>query len=299
MSVLTNPQGLPDRVWSLVAGLEAVGGAADRASLDRLLNPGFQRDGMFVQAKAELAGNTLGAATSLGLIAADREEARLGEGLALGSPSAFADTVHDRLVSLEPGESDRVLLEAFAWVGAESDRQGDLAWLYEWGRDEFVDQLNAGLIGEDQDSKPMNTTRAPAWRRWLALLGLGVPLPLPTVPDFPSPAARIAREIERSSLKVGEEVPADQFLQLLAERMPYLDGGKLFIEACQRIGHRPKRRRLSPLLSAALRDLHDGGAIKMRPRGDAADAVSLVPDPEHIIQTFNMVLIGPSQEEQA
>ena len=63
--------------------------------------------------------------------------------------------------------------------------------------------LAAGLIttqvisvqtGEDEDGRPMNEFKAVAWRRWLLFLGLGVPLPLVSAPDFPSPAARILRE---------------------------------------------------------------------------------------------------------
>jgi hypothetical protein len=299
MSVLTRPQGVPERVWSLVGGLAALGGKSDRATLDRLINPGFTRDGLFVQTKAELAGDALGAATSLHLIEASREDAELAQGLDVASAALFADRIHDRLIALPPDESDKVLLEGFAWVAAESDRQGDLAWIYEWSRDEFSDRANQGLVGEDEGGKPMNTTKAVAWRRWLAFLGLGVPLPIPNTPDFPSPAARIAREIERSPLKAGEEVTAARFLAVLGERMPYLDGGALFKQACERIGHQPRARRLSPLLSAALRDLHDEGVMVMRPRGDATDAVTLADDPAHAIQTFNLVTIGSAKGAQA
>ena len=63
---------------------------------------------------------------------------------------------------------------------------------------------------------------------FLSFLGLGVAMPIPSLIDFPSPAARIAREIERAKLKRGEELTASKFLALLAERMPYLDGGRLF-----------------------------------------------------------------------
>lgn len=77
MSVLARPQGLPDRVWSLVAGLSAIGGRADRAAFEALINPGFVKDGNLIQAKANLAGDTLGAASSLGLVAYDKAEASL------------------------------------------------------------------------------------------------------------------------------------------------------------------------------------------------------------------------------
>lgn len=299
MSVLTRPQGVPERVWSLVAGLSSIGGKSDRETLDRLINPGFLRDGLLIKTKAELAGDALGAASSLKLIEATRDEAQLAPGFEGEDPAQFADRVHDRLVQLPPEESDRVLLEGYAWVAAESDRQSDLAWMYEWTRDEFADNANQGLTGEDEGGKPMNTTKAVAWRRWLSFLGLGVALPLANTPDFPSPAHRIARELDRAGLKPGEELTKARFLEIIAERMPYLDGGALFKQACQRIGHQPRPRRLSPLLSAGLRDLHDEGRIQMRPRGDASDALTLADDPTHPIQTFNLVLIGAGETGEA
>jgi hypothetical protein len=73
MSVLTRPQGVPERVWSLVAGLSSIGGKSDRETLDRLINPGFLRHVLHIKTKAELAGDALGAAYSLMLIEAGRD----------------------------------------------------------------------------------------------------------------------------------------------------------------------------------------------------------------------------------
>ena len=68
MSVLSSPQGTPERVWSLVAGLVALGGETDRETFDALLNPGYVKDGEQVRAKDTLAANALGAASSLGVV---------------------------------------------------------------------------------------------------------------------------------------------------------------------------------------------------------------------------------------
>lgn len=291
MSVLSNPQGTPERVWSLVGGLSALGGTTDRQSFDRLINPGFEKDGLSVRTDSKLAGNALGAASSMKLVDANREQAVLAEGFSLESASDFADCLHDHLLAGKASESDRVLLEGYAWIAAESDRRGDLAWIYEMTAAEFADFANTGLVGEDEDGKPMNSTKAVAWRRWLSFLGLGVALPLPAV-DYPSPAARIAREIERAKLSTEQPLTADAFIELLATRMPYLDRGKLYRQACERIGHQARDRRLSPLLSAGLRDLHDEGVIRMQARGDSAGAVALSDDRDHAIQTFNLVFTG-------
>lgn len=293
MSVLARPQGLPDRVWSLVAGLSALGGRTERATFEALINPGFTKDNVFIQSKAELARDTLGAASSLGLVNYDRNEATLKEGLELTSAEDLADYLHDHLANLAPGDTNAVMFEAYAWVAAESDRQGDLGWIYDWARDEFADKANEALVGEDEDGHPMNQYKAVAWRRWLLFMGLGVPLPLAGVPDFPSPAARIARELLRMNLPAEQEIPAGIFLAALAERMPYLDGGRLFVQACQRMQHSPSPNALSPLFSAALRDLHDNETLVLRPRGDATGAVRLTEDDTHLIQTFSLVILPP------
>ncbi|MER8772647.1 hypothetical protein NKH63_28640 [Mesorhizobium sp. M0960] len=289
MSVLSRPQGSPERVWSLIAGLAALGGRANRETLEGLFNPGYVKAGVHLRTKEELAGDSLGAAVSLGLLETDRHDAWLDAAAMASDFDSFADQVHDRLTELESGHTDAVILEAYAWIFAESDRQRGLGWIYDWGRDEFADKANDALLGEDEEGRPMNTTKIVAWRRWLSFLGLGIPLPLPNVPDYPSPAARITRELERGRFAADGELSADKFLSLISERQPYLDRGRLYLQACQRIGHVPKSRMLSPLLSMALRDLHDDRTIQLRIRGDAADAVALSDDPAHPVQSFNLV----------
>jgi hypothetical protein len=293
MSVLSNPQGTPERVWSLVAGLAALGGECDRQTFDALLNPGYIKDGELVRAKDTLAANALGAASSLGLVEAGREKAVLPACLKLADTSAFADYVHDRLSSLKSGETDSAILDAYSWLAAESDRQGGLGWIYDLGREQFADNANAALVGQDDDGRLMNTTKVVAWRRWLAFMGLGVPIPISNAFDFPTPTARLARELERADISAGTVIPADQFLTLLAGRMPYLDRGRLFTQACERIGHTPSSRRLSPLVSVALRDLHDDGILKLTLSGDASTHIQLSRDPAHSIDAFTAVSAFP------
>lgn len=233
MSVLSSPQGTPERVWSLVAGLAALGTECDRETFDALLNPGYTKDGLLVRAKDTLAANALGAASSLDLVEAGRDKAVLTARVNLEDVSAFADYVHDRLSSLKPGETNSAILDAYSWLAAESDRQGRLGWIYDLGREQFADEANAALIGDGDDGRLMNTTKVVAWRRWLAFLGLGVPIPIPNTPDFPTPTARLARELGRVGISPGTVTPAEEFLTLLATHMPYLDRGRLFAQACQ------------------------------------------------------------------
>lgn len=291
MSVLSSPQGTPERVWSLVAGLAALGGECDRQTFDALLNPGYIKDGGPVRAKDTLAADALGVASSLGLVVAGRDKAVLAAGRNLGDASAFADYVHDRLSSLRSGESDSAILDAYSWLAAESDRQGGLGWMYDLGREQFADDANAALVGEDDDGRLMNTTKVKPWRRWLAFMGLGVPIPVPNTADFPTPTARLARELDRASISPGTVMPAEQFLTLLSGRMPYLDRGRLFAQACQRIHHTPSGQRLSPLLSVALRDLHDDGTLTLTLSGDASTHMKLAEEREHSIEMFTAVTI--------
>ncbi len=288
MTLLSSPQGTPERVWSLVAGLSALGGTSMRATYEGLLNPGFERDGAEVKAKATLAADAHNAALSLHLVETGRDEVAL----TITAPddfAGFADLIHDRLIALDSGGTDTVILEGFAWIVAESDRQGGLEWIYQSGRGEFADQANAGLVG-----KEMNPTKAVAWRRWLAFLGLGVTMPNDrNAPDFPSPAARIVRELERSDFSFGTSLSAGEFLVLLSRRMPYLDRGRLFIQACQRMDHAATSGRLSPLLSATLRELHDDQTIRLVPSGDAAERVRLNEDSSHVIDAFTTVILFP------
>lgn len=291
MTLLSSPQGSPERVWSLVAGLSALGGTAPRSVYDSLLNPGFERDGEMLKAKASLAADAHAAALSLGLVDSSRDAITL----AIEAPldlTNFSDLVHDRLAGLDSDGADTAILEGYAWVAAESDRHGGLHWMYQIGRDAFADQINAGLTG-----KEMNTTKAVAWRRWLAFIGLGVTMPAErSAPDFPTAAPRIARELERMGITPGSSVPAGEFLNLLARRMPYLDRGRLYTQACQRINHGVGSTRLSPLLSASLRDLHDDRTLRLVPSGDAAERIRLSEDRAHAIDAFTTVVMLPGDE---
>jgi hypothetical protein len=278
-------------VWSFISGLAALGGRASRAEVEGLINPGFQRDGHLIQTKANLAGDTFGAATSLALIGADRQEIWLDEELPAGGAEALADALHSRLCGLAADDTNRVMLETYAWMAAESDRQGHLGWIYDWGRDEFADRAKEGLTGEDEDGHLMNTTKMVAWRRWMGFLGLSVVLPLPA-PDYPLHGARTARELARAGVKAGDNFTSDQFVGMVAERQPYLDGGRLYVQACERLGHVPRPGRLSPLMSAGLRDLHDQGVLQLKISGDSGEGLALTGDDAHVVVNFNSVTIN-------
>lgn len=291
MSVLARPQGWPERVWSYVAGLEALGGSAEREQIEALINPGYLKDGAKVHTAATMAGDIFGAARSLALITQDRQRVTLCDGVETSDFEVFADALHDRFASPAADDTNRVMFETYAWFVAESDRQGHLAWLTELSNPQLADAAIQGLRGEDEDGRPMNPTKLVAWRRWMGRLGLMIDLPLTKAPDHPHATARTARELARGGLAPGDRLTHREFLRRLVERQPYFDTGRLFVQACARMDHTPKPDRLSPLLSATLRDLHDDGRIQLELPGDSGDGLTLTGAEDHEVTNFNNVTI--------
>lgn len=296
MSLLSSTQGTPERVWSLIAALSASGGEIERADATSWLNPGFMRNGSEFKEKPEAFSQTLGAATSLGAVEAVKGALRVGSTFHAEAYPDFADWTHDRLVAMSNDEKDAVVLETYAWMAVESDRQGSIGWVHDWTRDAFADAADKALPegADDDGQRRINTTKLPAWRGWLLFLGLLVPMP-PPMPPHPSARVRAARELARCTLPRNQEIPAETFLKALAARLPYLDGGRMFVETVQRIGYGPAPGRLSPLMSATLRSLHDEGLIELWLRGDAGSVVRLTGSPTHKVQSFHAVVVKGSE----
>jgi hypothetical protein len=292
MSILSSTQGTPERVWSLIAALLASGGTLDRSEAADLLNPCFVQNGQIV--RDDGFNQTLGAATSLGAVEIDKSTLRLNSSCLINDFVTFSDWLHSHLVALDTDEKDAILLQTYAWVAVESQRQRSVQWIHDWTNDAFVDAAKRALPegSEDDDgAQRINTTKLPTWRRWLITLGLLVPMPL-RLQAHPSADARVAREIIYSEIERGIEIPADEFLKILNRRLPYLDGGHMFLDVAKRLEYVPPPRQLSPLLSAALRNLHDERVIELRIRGDAGDVLRLS-DAVHKMQSFHVVVVNP------
>src|SRR3546814_109022 len=255
MSLLSSTQGTPERVWSLVSVIAGNGGTLSKADAAAWLNPGFTRNGESVQVKPTAFSQVLGAATSLGAVEADAATLRLTPACCVTSYATFCDWVHDTLIALDSADKDAVVLETFAWLAVEADRQGAAGWINEWTNDAFADAADQALPegADDDGDRRINKDKLPSWRRWLMCLGLMVSLPLPSQ-LYPLADGRLIRELARVGTHRDQEVSADAFLAGLAVRLPYLDGGRMFLEATRRLGHSPAPRRLSPILSAALRN---------------------------------------------
>ncbi|POF32610.1 hypothetical protein [Roseibium marinum] len=292
MSLLSSTQGTPERVWSLVSLLATQEGQITRAEAEGWLNPTFLSDGAVVSEKSTAFSQVLGAATSLGVVEADGDELRLVPSCTTENYAGFGDWVHEHLAKLDSLEKDAVVLETFAWLAVESDRKGGTGWISEETNSSFADAADEALPeGKDDDGeRRINATKLPTWRRWLISLGLMVPLPLSTNPFHPLIEGRLVRELAKAGIEQGKRVSADDFINILSARMPYLDRGRMYLQTMRRIGHERGARRLSPILSSALRNLHDEGLIEFQRPGDSGDLVHLSADQPHRFEAFQSVI---------
>lgn len=290
MSLLSATQGSPERVWSLLRVLEAHGGTLGREELLVWLNPEFSRREGDVSSHSSAANQTIQAALSLDLIAGEGGSYSLTRTDVPQEFLGFADMVHQRLCNAPQGDPDRVLLEAYAWVVLKIDLEKGFGWLADWRSSRLADEINHDLRALDpaDDSRRFNDTKIPSWRAWLAALGLQQALPAGG--HYPYVAERLKRELVASDLPLERELPANQVLALIAQRMPYLDDGRLMTEMLERKGDTPPRH-LSWVLSIALRDLQEEGSLVVGVRGDSADMVQLAPDRLHKTNTASFFVL--------
>lgn len=293
MSLMSDTQGTPERVWSLVNLLRAHGGELSREGIKVWLDP-FDTDtqGTAIQ-------NTTGAAASLDLVESDRASGSvrlLAEDLP-DTLAGFADWVHAKLVRTPPEHGNSVVMEAYAWFVATCAQEKGTVWIEHESADTLTERIRVDLTSEAEQGR-FNKTRYPRWRDWIAFMGLGLDLPIPRGQSF-YPSATIRLEQEMAALRdrfgTDEEIPAETFLNALVQRMPYLDGGTLFRTAATRIRWSPPQRQLSIVISSALRDLDDDGVLDLRMHGDAPSAYTLHPDPAHKKQAFVAVVLKPGE----
>lgn len=292
MSLLSSTQGTPERVLSVLQVLSAHGGALPRADLFAWLNPSFVRGGAPRTGSTTAVEQTLGAATSLRLVVS----ADGGFTLAVDLPDlelpALANLTHERLTDAPAGDADAVLLQAFAFVAARCEQAQGLGWL-QTSNKVFGDDVNDALkqrADTAAEGKRFNETKVASFWRWMAFVGLATDLPDMA---YPYVTERLAIELRRAGLPFDVEIPVRDLLTVIAERMPYLDGGPLYLNAAARLGLPPTGRTLSPLLSIALRDLQDDGVLTLGARSDAAGLVALTADAFNATKAVQFVVLQP------
>jgi hypothetical protein len=288
MSLMSDIQGTPERIWALVKLLAVQGPELPRSSVKNWMDP-FNSD-----PKGTALNNTVGACASLGFVDANAEAVRLTIGDIPDDIHAFADRAHTRLRETPSDHGDSVVLEVLAWFIARSAKEQGTTWIADYGTTELCDVIRNDIrIGEDD--KRFNSTRYSRWRDWMSFLGLGVDIPRTgtSITFYPCVTERLARVIGRLKPVLGtnREIEADDFLKAVISEMPYLDGGALFDVAVDRVKGARAARQLSPVLSVALRDLQADGFLKLRMHGDARGALNLTSDPTEKLQAFRYVTL--------
>jgi hypothetical protein len=294
MSLLSSTQGTPERTLSLVQVLAAHDGRLPRDQLLAWLDPAIGRDASEVGASVA-ADHTLGSASSLDFASLSTGHYILEAGLEVRDLDHFADLTHQRLLSLPVEKADSVLLRAFAFIVARTEQTKGTGWLHSATNKVVADAIDKSFPGRANTSaegRIFNEYKmAPFWR-WITLVGLAVVLPAGGY--HPSVAARLGRELALSDLPTETEIPIRQVLDVIAERMPYLDGGKLFAAAAEGLGLPAQARSLSPVLSTALRDLDEVGELTLGYRKDAPGLVSLADDRFSRIKAVQFVTLKGS-----
>lgn len=292
MSLLSSTQGTPERVWSAIGIVAAEGGRIGRDDLWTWLNPAFVTDGVARPIGGEAERQVIGAASSLDFLKPEATDYVLAAP-PLADYEAYADEVHDRLCQTSSDHPDHVMLETFAWLGLKAESSGT-----DWAAaGDFADRVEADLgNAETGDARRFNDTKQTAWRRWMGFLGLAVQLPV-RLSFHPDVTRRVDIELRRAALPTGVPLPVETVLQTLAQRMPYLDRGTLRARVAATASLKDDPKRLSHLLSAALRELHDEGRIELDRRGDALGYIDLAPDPFHEVKSVLTVKLMAASDE--
>ena len=210
----------------------------------------------------------------------------------------MADLTHQRLLELDSEHPDAVLPQAFAFIVARTEQAKGTAWLHAATNKALAEELNTVLpdrADTSSEGRRFNEYKfAPFWR-WMSLLGIAVDLPGDGVHPYVAP--RLARELANSDLPRGEQISIGQVLEVIAKRMPYLDGGALYNSAAEKLGMPSQGRALSPILSTALRDLDEEGALALGARADAAGLVNLADDRLSRIKAVQFVTLAQERTD--
>ncbi len=289
MSLLTDTQGTPERVWSAMSAVTAADGLLGRDDLQALLNPNFVRNGQEREPTDVAPKQAIGSTVSLGLINLENGSYRLGVEAA-SDYAAFTDRVHARLCSIEADDADYLVLETYAWMLLEIDKRQSLHWTAQ-AAPTFANAAENAIGNPAGGDLRINGTKVTPWRRWIQVMDLAINLP-GDLGFHPSLTGRLTREIDGMDLPRDMEIPFADFLAAASRAMPYIDGGALQDVVLKKTGQKPDRRRLSRLLSIGLRDLSDAGRIELVIRGDAANTFELAADDRAAASVLGIVLKG-------
>ncbi len=291
MSLLSTPTGRPERVFSLLSLVRSMGGRVKSSDAIEWLAPQYRSaDNSGTESKSkssERVREFFRVARDLNLLDADADD-WISTNKLPDTRRAFARYVHAHLCGLPLEDPDAVLLRAYAWCTAFVESNG-IATIVSMQSGDLASGIDSGLgrKGEDAD-RVFNTTKLPAWKDWMAFIGLGWS-DLPGINGFiPDPSRRIEEELQDLFLST-LRTSATDFLSSVAKSLPYLDGGFLFEEAFKKDFTHPPQGQISLLLSQALRSLEQNDILKCEMEGDTRSAISLFPDPLSATSAFSHI----------
>ena len=289
MSVFSDTQGTPERVYALMRLIDAVGGSVSRKLAADLLDPKFALGRTDEQERSDFT-QTLRAAKGLKLI--DEAGGMLSNAFTCAPLSylAFGDLVHRLLLASGLDDPNGTILDAFALFAERIESLGDGQWLATVSNDTLADQIRALLASRRPEVGTFNPTRVAPLAKWTDTIGLTVSIGS-RQRSFPDVARRLARELVNIPNEAREKgISAEVFVAWVLERMPYLPGGSRYVSLFGQTG-RAGAGRLSIVLSAALRGLHDDEVVRLEVVGDASGAARLADDRFHALTAFNTVRV--------
>lgn len=269
MSLLGAIRGTPGQLWAMVGLLQAAGGEMAREALQAWLQPKLTGP-----TGGSLLGETIEVGSSLGLLETGQRVIKLTYSNPLRSIDELADRVHARLAACDSSDKDHVLFSTYAFILVKSEVERGTQWLDTINNEALAAQIDDALGGG-----LFNSTKFSPWRRWIDFAGLSVAVPQTRF--YPFLAPRLMRELASLAPRwgAGVEIPIEELLGALAERMPYLDGGTAFLSLCARLKFNLAPRHVSHALSTGLRELQHAGLIEMVVLGDVSGAYTLSVDP--------------------
>ncbi len=269
MEIINDNQAEKHRVQALVR-LVADLPQPTRRDIVNLLQPLLlveTNDGGEVQSSAN---NTFRIAEDCGLIIENQ-----GRVLGLGVPAekfetmpAFQQYMQSVVLGVtEEGKSNYLFNLFSAWYAVQDERV--LQDLVKTGYDgPFNDQL----YPDAPPPRHFNDTKLRAWRKWATFLGLGWPMRFGQREIIIPDATVRIRSLLPALFPDKALLPFGTFMERLAHYCPELDGGVLFRYCWQASrGAEERGRRISLMLSTALRTLHGLGVIRLEEHADALE----------------------------
>lgn len=173
----------------------------------------------------------------------------------------------------EEGKSNYLFNLFLAWYAVQDERV-----LKELTKTGYDGPFNDQLFPDAPPPRHFNATKLTAWRKWATFLGLGWPMRFGSREIIIPDATVRIRPLLPTLFPDKALLPFGIFMERLAVTCPELDGGALYHYCWQASrGADERGRRLSLMLSTALRTLDGLGVVRLEEHADALEKWQLYP----------------------